>query len=370
MSSSPNRDRAIETHDSLPTLPDQAALLQVFQGLDTGLAIVQPETWTVVFENAKFFKWFPLHVGEGEPLTERMPDLKPSRALSRLEKGRAYSFELEVESNGRTVPVAVEMRALPDHKRGYIVLECRDISKRAQAQYLLESYSKMAERNARELQREKERAERLLLNIMPKSVMEEMKDYGTVTPQLFENATILMLDFVGSTEMAISRDPTALVTELNDIFTVFDRITDLFNCERMKTIGDAYMVVSGLPEPAPDHAFNVARVALRMLRYIERRNMAHPEPWLCRIGINTGPVVGSLVGVQKYVYDIFGPGVNLAARMEANSEPMRITISDATYELIKDDFACTERGQFEIKGFGEQTLYFLDRELTPGDRWE
>jgi class 3 adenylate cyclase len=130
------------------------------------------------------------------------------------------------------------------------------------------------------------------------------------------------------------------------------------------------MVVSGLPEPAPDHAFNVARVALRMLRYIERRNMAHPEPWLCRIGINTGPVVGSLVGVQKYVYDIFGPGVNLAARMEANSEPMRITISEATYELIKDDFACTERGQFEIKGFGEQTLYFLDRELTPGDRWE
>jgi class 3 adenylate cyclase len=227
---------------------------------------------------------------------------------------------------------------------------------------MLESYSKMAERNARELEREKERAERLLLNIMPKSVYEEMKDYGTVTPQLFNNASILMLDFVGSTEMAISRDPAGLVTELNDIFTVFDRITDLFGCERIRTVGDAYMAVSGIPETTPDHAHNVARVALRMIRYIERRNSAHPEEWLCRIGINSGPVVGSLVGIQKYVYDIFGPGVNMAARMESLSDPMRVTISESTYQFIKDDFLCTERGEFEVKGFGTNTLYFLERE--------
>ena len=353
--------------DRRSEIPDRAELLQIFQSLGTGLAVVNPADWSIVFENANFFQWFPLSSGESEPLTVRMPDLKAERALSRLEKGRAYTFETEVTRSGREVPVAVEVHSLPDHPLGYIVIECRDISKRMQAQYLLESYSKIAERNARELQREKERAERLLLNIMPRTVMEEMKEYGTVTPQLFDNATIMMLDFVGSTEKAISRDPTALVTELNDIFTVFDRITDLFNCERMKTIGDAYMVVSGLPEPTPDHAYNVARVALRMLRYIERRNLAHPEAWLCRIGINTGPVIGSLVGVQKYVYDIFGPGVNLAARMEALSEPMRITIAENTYRLIKDDFVCAERGQFEVKGFGEQTLYFLDRELMADD---
>jgi adenylate cyclase len=213
------------------------------------------------------------------------------------------------------------------------------------------------------LQREKERVERLLLNVMPKSVYEEMKDYGTVTPQLFENATILMLDFVGHTEMEIANDPASLVTELNDIFTVFDRISDLFGCERIRTVGDAYMAVSGLPEATQDHAHNIARVALRMLRYIERRNSAHTEAWHCRIGINTGPVVGSLVGIQKYVYDIFGPGVNLAARMESLSEPMRVTISENTYQLIKDDFVCSERGEFEVKGFGEKTLYFLEREL-------
>jgi len=353
--------------DGHSTLPDREALLQTFQTLKAGIAIVDPEDWAVHFENANFFKWFPLSSGEDEPLTVRMPELKVDRALGRIGRGRAYTFETEIKVGGREMPIAVEVRPLPEHPSGHLIVECQDISKQMQAQYLLESYSKMAERNARELQREKERAERLLLNIMPKSVMEEMKDYGTVTPQLFEDATIMMLDFVGSTEMAVSRDPTALVTELNDIFTVFDRITDLFNCERMKTIGDAYMVVSGLPERTPDHAYNVARVALRMIRYLERRNMAHPEPWLCRIGINTGPVVGSLVGVQKYVYDIFGPGVNLASRLEALSEPMRITISEETYQLLKDDFVCTERGQFEVKGFGEQTLYFVDRELMPDD---
>jgi class 3 adenylate cyclase len=194
-------------------------------------------------------------------------------------------------------------------------------------------------------------------------VYEEMKDYGTVTPQLFEDASILMVDFVGHTEKAIARDPASLVTELNDIFTVFDRITDLFSCERIRTIGDAYMAVSGLPEITPEHAHNAARVALRMLRYIERRNSAHPEPWHCRIGINSGPVIGSVVGIQKFVYDIFGPGVNMASRMETLSEPMKITISESTYEIIKDDFACSPRGEFEVKGFGASNLYFLDREL-------
>jgi class 3 adenylate cyclase len=338
-------------------------LRQLVQTLGVGVAVVEPEGWDVLFENANFFKWFPPASDADEPLTARLSRFKANRALERIQNGRTFSFETEAHSGGRNIPMSVEMRPLPENPTGLIVVECRDISKQKQSEYMLESYSQMAERNARELQREKDRVERLLLNVMPKSVYEEMKDYGTVTPQLFENASILMLDFVGSTEMAISRDAASLVTELNDIFTVFDRITDLFGCERIRTVGDAYMAVSGLPERTPEHAHNIARVALRMLRYIERRNSAHAEAWLCRIGINTGPVVGSLVGIQKYVYDIFGPGVNLAARMESLSESMRITISENTYQLIKDDFLCTERGEFEVKGFGTNTLYFLEREL-------
>lgn len=344
---------------------DEKTLRQVAQSLGTAVAVVDPEEWAVLFENAKFFSWFPPEQDADEPLTSRLTGFNANRALTRIQRGRSYSFETEVQSNARTVPVGVELRTLPgrDDLPALIVVECHDFSKQKQAEYMLESYSKMAERNARELEREKERVERLLLNIMPKSVYEEMKDYGTVTPQLFENASILMVDFVGHTEKAIARDAAALVTELNDIFTVFDRITELFGCERIRTVGDAYLAVSGVPEAAPDHARNIAQVALRMLRYIDRRNSAHMEAWHCRIGINSGPVIGSLVGIQKYVYDIFGPGINLAARMETLSEPMRITVSENTYQLIKDEFVCTERGEFEVKGFGIEKLYYLEREL-------
>jgi class 3 adenylate cyclase len=351
-----------KTSASLPPV-DEKTLRQLTQGLSVGVAVVEPENWAVLFENAKFFTWFPPEHDADEPLHARVPGFHSERALKRTQAGRTYSFETETQSGARTIPLHIEIRALPDHPDNYLCVECHDYSKQKQAEYMLESYSKMAERNARDLEREKDRVERLLLNIMPKSVYEEMKDYGTVTPQLFESASILMVDFVGHTEMAIAGDAAALVTELNDIFTVFDRITDLFGCERIRTVGDAYLAVSGLPDPNPDHARNIAQVALRMLRYIARRNSAHTEEWHCRIGINSGPVIGSLVGVQKYVYDIFGPGINLAARMETLSEPMQITISENSYELLKDDFICTERGEYEVKGFGMQKLYYLEREM-------
>jgi len=341
---------------------DEKRLKKIAQTLKAGIAIVEPEEWNVLFENARFFQWFAPKNDADEPLTERMPGFNASRVQARIQEGRAFNFETEAQIGERKFPIEVEVRPIPEDSSGQVVVEGHDLSKRKQAEYMLESYSKLAEKNAKDLEREKERVERLLLNIMPKSVYEEMMDYGTVTPQLFNDATILMIDFVGHTEMSVARDPAVLVTELNDMFTVFDRITDQFGCERIRTVGDAYVAVSGLPEGTPDHAHNVARVALRMLRYIERRNAAHPEAWHCRIGINSGPVIGSLVGIQKYVYDIFGPGINMASRMETLSEPMKITISESTYELIKNDFICAERGEFEVKGFGMNKLYFLERE--------
>jgi adenylate cyclase len=355
------------TDPERPTIELDSKILRLMtQRLSTALAIVEPDEWAVLYENENFFKWFSPVSDADEPFTKRVPRFKADRALSRLEKGRPFSYETEVDFGGRSIPVSIELCLLDDEDVSRILVECRDISKQKQAEYMLESYSNLAEKRARDLEHEKDRVERLLLNIMPKSVYEEMKDYGTVTPQLFDSASILMIDFVGHTEKAIASDPASLVTELNDIFTVFDRITDMFGCERIRTVGDAYMAVSGLPEINPEHAHNVARVALRMLRYIERRNTAHHEEWLCRIGINSGPVVGSLVGVQKYVYDIFGPGVNMAARMETLSEPMKITISEHTYQLIKDAFQCSERGDFEVKGFGMNKLFFLERELPRG----
>lgn len=343
-------------------MDDNILLKQVLQSLGIGIAIVDREKWSIILENAKFFQWFPPSVDSDENIERRLSGLDIDRLLQRLQQKRPYSFETETRTGARTTTLRVEVRPLSGSEQSLILVECTDISKQREAEYMLESYSKLSEKNARELQREKERVEKLLLNIMPKSVYEEMKDYGITTPQRFDSATVMMLDFVGFTEMAISRDPTAVISELNDIFSAFDRIVELFGCERIKTIGDAYLAVSGLPEETPDHAQNIAKVALRMKRYLEKRNAAHSETWSFRIGINSGPVIGSIVGLQKFVYDIFGPGVNLAARMESHSEPMCITLCEDTYELIKDDFICSERGEFEIKGFGKKQLYFLEGE--------
>jgi len=345
-----------------PAIP----LRQILQTLNYGVALVDRNDWRLIFENAKFFQWFPPPPDGEDKLDRRLPGFKAERATDRISRGRPYTQECNAKVGGRSIPLAVDIKVLAEGDDAPILVECHDMSKQKEAEYMLASYSTMSEKHARELQREKERVEKLLLNIMPRSVYEEMREFGTSTPQRFECASVLMLDFVNFTEMAVSQDPSALISELNDIFSAFDRITEMFGCERIKTIGDAYMAVSGVPERTGDHAHNIAKVALRMRRYLEKRNAAHPEQWLCRIGINSGPLIGSIVGVQKYVYDIFGPGVNLAARMEAFSEPMHITLCEETYKLIEDDFICSEKGEFEVKGFGSIRLYDLGGELTRG----
>ncbi len=347
----------------MPTL-DEATFRELLQSLDLGVALVDAADWQILFENAQFFRWFPPGTGDVETLADRLPDLNQDRAVSRLDAGRPYGFETKSRQEGLEEPLRVALHGFTGLTKPCYLVQVKSAAKEMEVQYMLDSYSTLAEKNARELEKEKERVEKLLLNIMPRAVFEEMKEYGTATPQRFDAVSILMLDFVGFTDMAISQDATAIISELNDIFSAFDRITEMFDCERVRTIGDAYMAVSGLLNTAPEHHANIARLALRFRRYLERRNQAHAQQWFARIGIHTGPVIGSLVGVQKYVYDLFGPGVNLAARMETISEPMQITLNEDTHDLLKDEFLMTERGEFDIKGFGPQRLYFLDGELS------
>jgi adenylate cyclase len=344
---------------------DDTFLLNLLQTLSDGVAVVDPADLSVVFENGRFFEWFPPDEDVDDSLSARLPQLDMEQARSRLERRGKYSFEVKAGAGAREVSLAGELREHEVAGRGYLIVELHDVSKQREAEYLLDSYSQMVERHTRELQREKERVEKLLLNIMPRAVYEEMRDSGFTTPQRFDQATILMLDFVGFTDMAVARDPTALITELNDIFTVFDRIVEHFGCDRMKTIGDAYMAVSGLPEANVDHAVSLARAALRMRRYIEKRNASHAEQWYCRIGMHSGPVIGSIVGVQKYVYDVFGPGVNLASRMEELADPMQILVSAETHALIEDEFELTDLGDQDVKGFGVQRVFALVGEGTP-----
>lgn len=334
------------------------------QSLSAGVALIDPDGWRIRFENARFFQLFPPDVEGEDALTARIQDFDAVRASERLEKRGVYEFESDVKIRAREVSLKIQIRRQEDGTNGsFLLVECLDVSKQKEAEYMLDSYSRMVEKNTRELKREKERVEKLLLNIMPRTVFEELKDFGTTTPQRFDEATVLMLDFADFTEMAISRDPGALIAELNDIFSAFDRIVELFGCERIKTMGDAYMAVSGLPEVNPDHASNIARVALRMRRYMEKRNASHPTQWLCRIGICTGPLIGSLVGIQKYVYDVFGPAVNLAARMESFAEPMQIALVEETQIHLRDHFRTRRIGEFEIKGFGTQQVFVLEGEI-------
>jgi adenylate cyclase len=340
----------------------------LLESAGVGLALADPERLTIAFANPRFREWFPGCDEEERRLDELLSGLNVDRMRARLTGGQAYRTDLELKVNRRAMTLAVDVKRHEADDTDLLVVECQNITKLRELEYMVESYSKMVERQNRDLRKEKDRVEKLLLNIMPRTIYEEWKEFGVTAPQRFEQAAVLMLDFVSSTEMDIASDPPALVAELNDIFTSFDRIVEQFGGERLKTIGDAYMAVCGVPEPGEDDARNIARIALRMVRYLQRRNAAQATQWICRVGINAGPVVGSIIGVQKYVYDIFGPGVGLAARLEHLSGPMEITLAEDLYELIRDDVVVAERGEVEVKGFGRKQIYTLEGMTDLDDR--
>jgi class 3 adenylate cyclase len=337
----------------------------LLQSVGVGLAVLVPGTLEVLYRNRRFAEWFPAAEESGSCLDQLLPELDVEALRKVTTAGESFTAEVEVKVRRRTLTLAMEITPQRHADASALLLEAQNISKIRELEYMIESYSQMVEKQNRTLHREKERVERLLLNIMPRTVYEELKTFGVTTPQKFEQASVLMLDFLGFAEMSLAREPAALVADLNDIFTAFDRIGEQFGCERIKTMGDAYVAVSGVPEPNPEHAHNVAKAALLFRRYLERRNRSHSEPWRCRIGLATGPLIGSIVGIQKYVYDIFGPAVNLAARMEAQSGPMQITLPEETYALIHHDFRCTERGVQEIRGIGRKHLFSLEASREP-----
>ena len=334
----------------------------LLQSVEIGLAIVDAETHAPLLINHRLEEW----LGERDfsQVMATVPGLDWASLGKTMSDGETRQAELELKVRRRAAVIALRVSGQTFNGRRFLVVEANNVSKLKELEYMMESYAKMLERNERDLRREKERAERLLLNIMPRRVFEEIKAIGVSTPQRYDECSILMLDFVGFTEMSVAQDPAALIAELNDLFTAFDRIVEQFGCERIKTIGDAYMAVSGLPEPATDHATNIARAALRMVRYLERRNLGQSNQWRCRIGINSGPVIGSIVGAQKFLYDIFGPGVNLAARLEALSGPMEITLCETMVPMLQSEFLLDERGEAEVRGFGTRRLYALRGEAT------
>ncbi|MCF6188614.1 MAG: response regulator [Desulfobulbaceae bacterium] len=215
---------------------------------------------------------------------------------------------------------------------------------------------KLEEQN-RQMEAEKQKSEALLRNVLPARVARELLATGTCKPQLFTETTVCFTDIVGFTPASSRLSPEVIIHELNEIFTSFDRITLHNHCERMKTIGDAYLFVCGVPEPDPLHAQNVAQAALEMIEFLCKRNLEAKHSWQIRVGIHSGPLVGGVVGTEKYLYDIFGDTVNIAARMEELSQPMQVNVSSSTQALLKDSFLLAEGKEVEMKGKGRQIMY-------------
>ncbi len=236
--------------------------------------------------------------------------------------------------------------------------------KLAEQHIQLKKQAEELERKGKELQKEKEKSERLLLNILPAKVAEELKENNYAAPRYYEMVTVLFTDFKGFTSIAEKMTPDQIVKELNMIFSEFDRICKEYRLEKIKTIGDAYMCAGGVPEPNTTNPIDAVNAAIEMQNYMrvlaEKRQANGEHYFELRLGINTGPIVAGVVGESKFAYDIWGDTVNLASRMETGGEPGRVNISGNTYELVKDYFDCTYRGKINVKNKGDVDMYFVN----------
>ncbi len=210
-----------------------------------------------------------------------------------------------------------------------------------------------------QLQIERERSERLLLNILPQPIADRLKEGESIIADSFDEVTVLFADIVGFTPLSAPMSPKTLVFLLNGLFSTFDQLAEKHGLEKIKTMGDAYMVVGGLPTPRSDHAEAVAEMALDIQSTLDQFKIDGDKPLRMRIGMHTGPVVAGVIGTIKFSYDLWGDTVTTASRMESHGLGDRIQVSEATYNCLRDAYLFEKRGTIQVKGKGEMTTYFL-----------
>jgi class 3 adenylate cyclase len=225
--------------------------------------------------------------------------------------------------------------------------------------FIIESFHSKMIATQINLQKEKEKSESLLLNILPAGIIEELKNTGHYKAKLFNHVTVVFTDFVNFTNISETMNPEELVAEIDLCFKAFDEISERNELEKIKTIGDAYLAVCGLPNEDEMHAIKAVQAAIEIMNFTNKRR-AQGGKFDIRIGIHSGPLVAGIVGVKKFAYDIWGDTVNTASRMESSGDIGKINISGSTYELIKDKFTCTNRGKIEAKHKGMIDMYFVE----------
>jgi len=211
----------------------------------------------------------------------------------------------------------------------------------------------------RQIVEEKQKSEKLLLNILPETIAHELKEHGKTRPQRHENATVMFTDFEGFTKFSEKHSPEDLVHLLDHYFQAFDQVMHKYHIEKIKTIGDAYMVVGGIPLARPDHAEAVAELALEIHQVMEKLSAQTGKTLRVRIGMNSGPVTAGVIGKNKFLYDLWGDVVNTASRMESHGTDGGIQVTEVTYERLKSKYVFQERGTIFVKGKGEMITYLL-----------
>lgn len=231
-----------------------------------------------------------------------------------------------------------------------------------------ENLEDLVKQRTSELSAEKATSERLLLNVLPAPIADRLKTGENLIVDRFESVTVMFADIAGFTALSSRTSPEALVTMLNELFSMFDTLAEKHGLEKIKTIGDSYMAVAGVPRPIADHATAMAHMALEMQAGIEAYARRTGSELTIRIGLHTGPVVAGVIGTKKFIYDLWGDTVNTASRMESHGVPGRVQVSEATYKLLVAQFELEARGAIDIKGKGEMNTYLLVRQKVDPQR--
>lgn len=218
----------------------------------------------------------------------------------------------------------------------------------------------------RELEKAQDLADRLLYNILPSKIAVRLKQNPGTIANAYESASVLFADIVGFTPLSNVLNPIEMIELLNSIYSNFDELVLRHRVEKIRTIGDNYMVASGVPDPRPDHAAALADLALDMLTYCESLKPLGGQSVKFRIGINSGPLIAGVIGDVKYQYDLWGDTVNTASRMESHGEPGKIQITKETRKLLGDGYALARRGKIDVKGKGNMETWFLERKIESG----
>ncbi|HEX6896473.1 MAG TPA: adenylate/guanylate cyclase domain-containing protein [Bryobacteraceae bacterium] len=298
--------------------------------------------------------------GESDPITD--DDLRAAAASSgvRIDAQRCIAL-LPVEAGGEVAgSLGISGAALSETVLKSAASLLSTVLMRVRAREELITANRALEQRHKEVEQQKKISESLLLNILPGEVADELRSKGMVSPKYFEDVTILFTDFVGFTLSTEKLAAEELVEMLHDYFTAFDQIVARYKLEKMKTIGDSYMCISGLPLRNPAHPVDMVMAAFEMLHEVELRQRRTGARWKVRIGIHTGPVIAGVVGINKFAFDIWGDTVNYSSRMESSGEANRINLSERTYSRVKDFFACDYRGKVVTKEKRELDMYFAN----------